>query len=183
MSLHSLHHMSRNFKLWHMNQRLARQLMRKNITQQYGEYTLTIGNVKHLKEIERLHMSLFREPMLNWLVWLYRFRASNLLSVALNAEGKVVGYECFMFNEAEIEDRILHEVYVGVSEEGKGIATALRKFSLETFNFGNICGISTVAGLHDIKALRSAQKAGFAITKQSLKPPGNYLFKALSLKR
>lgn len=183
MSLHSLQHLRRNFKLWNMNQHLARQLMRRNMTQQYGDYTLAIGQVKYLKDIERMHMSLFREPMLGWLVWLYRFRAPNLLSVALNKEGKLVGYECFMFNEVEVESRILHEVYVGVTEEGRGIATALRKFSIETYDFGNITGISTVAGLHDIKALRSAQKAGFAITKQSLKPPGNYLFKALSFKR
>lgn len=183
MSWHSIHHLSRNILLWNMNQRLSRQIKRKNITQQYGDYTLAIGQVKHLKEIERLHLSLFREPMLGWLVWLYRFRAQNLLSVALNSEGKVIGYECFMFNEAEINDHILHEVYVGVSEEGKGIATALRKFSIETYNFGNLNGISTVASVHDIKALRSAQKAGFAITKQSLKPPGYYLFKPLSLQR
>lgn len=183
MSWHSIQHLSRNIKLWNMNQHLARQLMRKNITQQYGEYMLAIGNVKYLKEIERLHTHLFREPMLNWLVWLYRFRAPQLLSMALNSKNELVGYECFMFNEAEIKDHILHEVYVGVSDEGKGIATALRKFSIETYDFGNIKGISTVASMQDIKALRSAQKAGYAITKQSIKPPGHYLFKPLSLKR
>lgn len=183
MSLHDVHHFSRNFKLWHLNQSLARQLMRKDISQQYGDYTLTLGSAKHLKDIERLHVHLFKKPMLNWLVWVYRFRASKLVTVALDKQGHVRGYECFMFNEVEIKDQILHEVYVGVLDEGQGLGTAMRKFSIETYNFGNLLGLSTVALDHDIKALRSAQKAGFAITKQSLKPPGKYLFKPLSLKR
>lgn len=183
MSWHSIQHLNHNFRLWRMNNVLARKLIRKNITQQYGDYTLTIGHVKYLKDIERLHACLFREPMLGWLVWLYRFQAPKLMSIALNAKGEVIGYECFMFNEVEVADRIIHEVYVGVTEEGKGIATALRKFSLETYDFGSVTGVSTVALMHDIKALRSAQKAGFAITRQSLKPPGHYLFKPLSLQR
>lgn len=183
MDWHGLHHLSRNFQLWRMNQSLGRQVMRREMQEQFGEYTLTFGSAKYLKEIERMHVRLFREPMLNWLVWLYRFRAANLMSIALDKQGRVRGYECFMFNEAEVADRIIHEVYIGVLDEGVGLATALRKFSIESYDFGNLQGVSTVAATHDIKALRSAQKAGFAITKQSLKPPGRYLFKPLSLKR
>lgn len=180
-----LHHLSHNIQLWKMNQSYARQIMRKHEDVQFGEYTFTTGRVKYLKEIQSLHAQLFRQPMLNWLVWLYRFRSPELVSVVLNKEGKVVGYECFMINAGELQDHILHGLYVGVSEElqGQGIATALRKYSIESYDFGNLTALSTVAVPGDIKALRSAQKAGYAIEKQSLKPSGHYLIKRLTIRR
>lgn len=185
MQLHDLHHFSRNIKLWQMNQKMARQIVRHVEPVQYGDYTITMGSLKHLKDIERAHAELFREPMLGWLVWLYRFRANDLVTVALNQQGELVGYECFMFNESEIKDLILHEVYIGVHEQyqGKGIATAMRKFSISSYEFGNLSGLSTVAVDNDIKALRSAQKSGFSIQKHSLKPPGYYMYKALFARR
>lgn len=185
MDLHGLHHLRRNVSLWRMNNSLAKTVMRHDLEKDYDGYRLCKASVQQLKEIETLHVSLFREPMLGWLVWVYRFQASKFISVALDRDGKVAGYECFMFNEVEIDDRILHEVYIGVREDagGKGLATALRRYSLECFDFGTLNGISSVASLSDIKALRSAQKAGFAITRQSLKPPGHYLFKPLTLRR
>ncbi|HIX58024.1 MAG TPA: GNAT family N-acetyltransferase [Candidatus Anaerobiospirillum pullistercoris] len=179
------HHMTHSFKLWSLNHKLARRIHRKKESQTFGDYTFVVGSARYLKDIQGLHFHLFRQPMLNWLIWLYRFSSENLVSLALDKDGKVVGYECFMFNEVEIQDRILHEVYVGVTDEhqGKGVATALRKFSINSYDFGNLKGLSTVALNNDIKALRSAQKAGYGITKQSLKPPGQYLFKALTEER
>lgn len=180
-----LHHLSHNLRLWQMNQKYARQIVRQHDEEQFGEYTFCTGRVKYLKQIQSLHLQLFREPMLNWLVWLYRFRSPELVSLALDKEGKVIGYECFMMNEGEIKDHILHGVYVGVHADlqGKGIATALRRYSIKTYDFGNLTGLSTVALANDIKALRSAQKAGYAIEKQSLKPSGHYMFRRLTLKR
>lgn len=180
-----LHHFSHNIQLWKMNQRYARHIMRHHETEQFGEYTFATGKVKYLKEIQILHSQLFRVPMLNWLVWLYRFRSPELVSVVLDKEGKVVGYECFMLNEGEIEQHILHGLYVGVhpSLQGKGIATALRRYSIRTYDFGNLNALSTVSDMSDIKALRSAQKAGYGIEKQALKPPGHYLVKHLTLGR
>lgn len=185
MQMHDLHHFSRNIKLWQMNNKLSRKIIRHVEPQQFGEFTITMGSLKHLKEIERVHAELFREPMLGWLVWLYRFRANDLLTVTLNAKGELVGYECFMFNECEIKDLILHEVYIGVHEhyQGQGIATAMRKFSIASYEFGNLSGISTVAIDNDIKSLRSAQKSGFSIQRHSLKPPGYYLYKPLFARR
>lgn len=180
-----LHHMTHSLRLWHINHKLARRIHRKKESQTYGDFTFVVGEPRYIKDIQSLHCSIFRQPMLNWLVWLYRFDMENLVSLILDKEGKVIGYECFMFNEVEIKDQILHEVYVGVLPEyqGKGLATALRKYSIESYNFGNLKGLSTVAVTNDIKALRSAQKAGYAITKQSLKPPGQYLFLALTEER
>lgn len=180
-----LHHFKEHLRLWQMNQHCARRIVRKHSTEQFGELTFCTGQVKYLKEIQALHLRLFRVPMLNWLVWLYRFRSPQLLSLVLNQEGKVVGYECFMINESEVSANILHSVYVGVDEayQGKGVATALRSFSVRTYDFGNLSALSTVASTNDIKALRCAQKAGYAIEKASLKPPGHYLVHHLTLGR
>lgn len=176
-SLHEIQHFKHNVRMWRMNHIASKKIIRKGESKQFGEYTFTFGQAKHLKEIEALHLRLFRQPMLGWLSWVYRFHAKDLLSVVLDKEGKVVGYECFMFNEVEIADNIIHEVYVGVDSalQGKGIATALRKYSIASYDFGNLRAVSTVALRNDIKALRSAQKAGFAIIKQSLKPVGHYM--------
>ena len=100
-----LHHIREHLRLWQMNQHCARRVMRKHNTEQFGELTFCTGQVKHLKEIQALHLRLFKVPMLNWLVWLYRFRSPQLVSLALNKEGKVVGYECFMA-EAEFRGRV-----------------------------------------------------------------------------
>ena len=180
-----MHHLTEHIRLWQMNQRAARRVMRKPLTEQFGELTFCPGQVKHLKEIQALHLRLFKVPMLNWLVWLYRFRSPQLVSLALDPHGKVVGYECFMINESELQANILHSVYVGVDEayQGKGVATALRSYSIRTYDFGNLNAVSTVAGTNDIKALRCAQKAGYAIAKASLKPPGHDLVRRLTLGR
>ncbi len=172
-----LHHLKHNVKLWHLNHRLAKGISRKCASEQFGDFTFTVGSAKYLKEVQALHLALFRQPMLPWLVWVYRFHAPQLMSLVLDKEGRVAGYEGFMFNEAEVNDNYIHEVYVGVHEslQGQGLATALRRYSINSYNFGNLAGISTVAINNDIKALRSAQKAGYAIIKQSLKPSGHYL--------
>lgn len=180
-----LHHFSHNIQLWKMNHKCAGKIMRHYMEEQYEDYTFATGSIKYLKQMQMLHAELFRVPMLNWLVWLYRFRSPELVSVALDKEGNLVGYECFMFNEGEVKENILHGLFVGVTErvQGKGIATALRRFSIKTYDFGNLNALSTVALVDDIKALRSAQKAGYGIEKQSLKPSGHYLVKHLTLGR
>ena len=180
-----LHHFSHNVQLWKMNQKYARQIMRRQDPEKFGDYTFVTGKVKYLKEVQSLHSQLFRVPMLNWLVWLYRFRSPELVSLVLDKENKVVGYECFMLNEGEIEHHILHSLYVGVhpSLQGQGIATALRRWSIASYDFGNLNALSTVADMNDIRALRSAQKAGYGIEKQALKPPGHYLVRHLTIAR
>lgn len=180
-----LHHLSHNVQLWKMNQKYARQIMRRHEPEKFGDYTFVTGKVKYLKEVQSLHSQLFRVPMLNWLVWLYRFRSPELVSLVLDKENKVVGYECFMLNEGEIEHHILHSLYVGVhpSLQGQGIATALRRWSIASYDFGNLNALSTVADMSDIRALRSAQKAGYGIEKQALKPPGHYLVRHLTIAR
>ena len=83
-----------------------------------------------------------------------------------------------MFEESEISEKILHELYVAVDPEyqDKGIATALRRYSVRAYaQKRTLKGLSTLARPHDIKALRTAQSAGYAITKAAAKPYAYYL--------
>ena len=67
--------------------------------------------------------------------------------------------------------------------QGQGLSTKLRQYSISCYDFGVLSAISTVAGVDDIKAIRSAQKAGFVIVKASAKPPGHYMVRSLMKKR
>ena len=161
--------------------KLARKL-RRNIVRKDNNLTFKAGETKYLHQIENLHISLFRQPLVPWLVWIYRFCAKELVSVVVDENDKVVGYDLFMFEPSEIKDNIIHEVYVGVSSEyqDRGIGLKLRQYSIECYDEGRLSGISTLAAFDNIKALRTAQRAGFAITKTSAKPVAHYLFRYLS---
>ena len=73
------------------------------------------GKRDDLKKIVALHNSLYSRPFLEWLLMLYRNRASELISVATDEKGEIVAYDMFMFEPSEMNDNILHELYVGVS--------------------------------------------------------------------
>lgn len=143
--------------------------------------TFRRGARDDLKKIVALHNSLYPRPFLDWLLMLYRYKASELISVATDEKGEIVAYDLFMFEPSEIKDNILHELYVGVapSYQGEGIAGSLRKYSASCYDNGCLCGLSTLAPFSNVKALRSAQKAGYAITKASAKPAAYYLFRYL----
>ena len=93
----------------------------------------------------------------------------------------VIGYDLFFFQPSEKNKKVIHELYVGIRTEyqDRGLGVKLRQFSAKCYDEGYLDGISTLASVDNIKALRTAQKAGFAITKMSAKPVAHYLFKNL----
>lgn len=168
------------------NMKRARRI-RRDLTEQatVGEgeiLTFKRGDAKYLKQIENLHLELFRQPLYPWLVWLYRFRASELVSVVVDGNDRVIAYDLFFFQPVEANEKVIHELYVGVSfkYQDKGIGVKLRQYSSKCYDEGYLDGISTLAAFDNIKALRTAQKAGFAITKTSAKPLAHYLFRHLT---
>ena len=183
--LHTLHHVKRDFKLWQLNKSLAVGIRNLDLELKDGDFTFTHATTSMLKELEALHHVLFRVPLISWIRWFYKIRCEQLVSVVLNKEGKVIGYDMFIFNEGEVKDFILHEPFVGVDPayQGQGLSTKLRQYSISCYDFGVLSAISTVAGVDDIKAIRSAQKAGFVIVKASAKPPGHYMVRSLMKKR
>lgn len=182
---HYLEHVRRDFKLWKMNMDKSRNI-RKFLQKEDDNFLYRAGSAADLKAIEHLHFSLFRGPMVNWLHWVYKFRAPELMSVIVDKKtNKVIGYDLYMFNESELKDRYIHEQYLGIDPnyQGKSLSVSLRKFSIECYNFGVLYGVSTLANLDDIKAIRSAQKAGFAIKKLSVKPRAHYMVYPLTVYR
>ncbi len=155
--------------------------LRADLVKNEDELLFRRGERGDLKKIVALHNSLYSRPFLDWLLKLYRLKASELISVAVNRQGKLVAYDLFMFEPAEIKENILHELYVGVDPayQNQGIAGRLRKYSAECYDQGRVNGLSTLAPFSNVKALRSAQKAGYAITKASAKPAAYYLFRYL----
>ncbi len=175
------HHLQHDFKLWQLNLRLSRHL-RGPFRREEDGFIYASGALRYLKDVEKLHMQLFRKPLLGWLTWVYRFRAAQLMTLLLSPSGELVGYSLCMFNAAEASEHIVHEVYVGIAPtyQGRGLSIKLRRAVAESYNHGHLSAISTLAGVDDIKALRSAQKAGYAITKFSAKPPAHYLVHPLT---
>ena len=174
---HQLEHLNRDLKLWRMNIRMSRQIRRQDELSEDG-LIYRPGRAEDLKQIDELHIRVFRQPMVGWIRFVYRFRAPQLIGVVTDGDGQLVGYDAFMFNEVEYRERIIHEQYVAVAPayQGKGISTKLRRYSIASYDDGFLTGVSTLAQEHDIKALRSAQKSGYAITKMSAKPKAYYLF-------
>lgn len=179
--LHSLEHRMRGFALFRENLRRSRGI-RRDLAGQCGELSFRRGRRSDLKRVEQLYNCVFRIPMPGWLRWVYMFRAPELMSVAESRDGSLAGFDLFMFQEAEFGQGIVHELYVAVAPawQGQGVSTKLRRYSARCYDQNVLRGISTLAPFDDIKALRSAQGAGFAITKASAKPPAHYLFMALS---
>ena len=168
--LHELAEKAVHMKNIRFNMKRAYKI-RRDLTEQVevgegGTLTFKRGEAKYLKQIENLHLELFRQPLYPWLVWLYRFRA----------------YDLFFFQPVEANQKVIHELYVGVEYkyQDKGIGVKLRQYSSKCYDEGYLDGISTLAAFDNIKALRTAQKSGFAITKTSAKPLAHYLYKHLT---
>ncbi|MBQ2382359.1 MAG: GNAT family N-acetyltransferase [Succinivibrio sp.] len=179
--VHRLSEQAERVKLVTYNLKRAHSGLRKELEEKDGDFTFKTGSSKYLKQIENLHIGLFREPLYPWLVWLYRFKAHELMSVIVDKDDNVIGYDLFFFQPSEKNEKVIHELYVGVKTEyqDRGFGVKLRQFSSKCYDDGYLDGISTLASLDNIKALRTAQKAGFAITKMSAKPVAHYLFKNL----
>lgn len=176
MSNERFDHLKHDISLWSFNMRMSKRIKRHEVRVEDG-FTFKPADASLLPQIEKLHLQLFRKGLLGWLRWVYRFRAPELISVIVNDKGELVGYDAFMFNTAEAGECIIHELYVGIAPEyqGQGLAVKLRRYSKDCYDHGVLRAVSTLASLDDIKALRTAQKAGFYITKRSAKPPAHYL--------
>ncbi len=177
-----LEHLRHDWSLWLFNLQQCRGLIRQRHRVCADGFTFAPATTRQLPAVEELYRQLFGRPLLGWLHWVYRFRAAALISVLQNSDGAVIGFDAFMFNRAEEGAGIIHELYLGIAPayQGQGLAVKLRRYSLDTYNHGSLKAVSTLAALNDLKALRTAQHAGFYIAKRSAKPPAHYLIYNLS---
>lgn len=178
---HNISERFEKFRVYKYNLERSKKI-RNDYVMVEGNLTFKPGAVKYLKQVENLHLELFRFPLYNFLVWIYRFRASQLMSVVVDENDKVIAYDLFMFQPSEKDTKVLHELYVGVAYkyQDKGIGVKLREYSSKCYDQGYLDGLSTLAAFDNIKALRTAQKSGYAIVKTSVKPLAHYLFKHLT---
>ena len=98
-------------------------------------------------------------------------------NIALIPALRKAGYEIYYIGSyTGIEKKLIEDYNVPYF----GIATGkLRRYSADCYDGGMLSGLSTLAPFSNVKALRSAQKAGYAITKASAKPAAYYLFRYL----
>lgn len=178
-----LEHLRHDWSLWRFNLQQCRGLMRKReVVRSEDGFTFAPAAARQLPAVEDLYRQLFGRPLLGWLHWVYRFKAAELISLLQSPAGEIIGFDAFMFNRAEEGAGIIHELYLGIAPawQGQGLALRLRRYSLSCYNHGSLKAVSTLAALDDIKALRTAQRAGFYIAKRSAKPPAHYLIYNLS---
>ena len=178
--MHNIEEMKAHLKLILKNLSYARKI-RKKYVKTDNCITFRPARRSDLIKIKRLLETLFGMQLLPWLKKIYFFRCSELCSVAVDENDNLIGYDLYFFEPSEYSKKIIHELYIGVDEnyQHKGIAVRLRQYSASCYEDGVITGISTLARHGNINALRSAQKAGFGILKESVKPRAYYMFKAL----
>lgn len=178
--LHMLGETVSHMKVFRLNLKRARGI-RSDLSISDGGFTYKRGGSSYLREIELLHIALFGAPLLGFLRFIYRFCAPELMSVVVDENDKLIAYDLFFFEPSEIELNVLHELYVGVRADyqNRGIGVKLRRYSASCYENSSLEGLSTLAHFDNIKALRSAQKSGYAITKKSAKPPAYYLYRPL----
>lgn len=179
--IHSISEKFAHLKIIRWNCSVTKSLIRCYDEKAYGDYTFKPGSFKYLKQIAKLHGELFPMPLLSWLYWIYLLKSRQLCSVAVDRDDNLIAYDLYLFEKAEYQQNYIHELYLGVRKEyqHQGIAVQLRLYSAASYDNGSLSGISTLAAFNNISALRSAQKAGFGIIKESVKPRAYYMFKPL----
>ncbi len=158
--------------------------LRKALSVSEDGLVFRAGKASDVDKVELLYRELFGKSFLGWLKILYKLSARNFMSVIENESGEIIGFDLFMFEPSELKDNYLHALYIGIAQkyQQKGLSSKLRKYSIDCYNEGRVKGISTLAPFNNVRALRLAQKNGFAITKTSAKPLAYYLFRYLSTK-
>ncbi len=179
--LHRIGETISHMKLVRLNLKRARGI-RSDYSMTEDGFTYKRGGSEYLREIELLHIALFGQPLLGFLRLIYRFMARELMSVVVDDKGRLIAYDLFFFEPSELDKNILHELYVGVRSDyqNRGVGVKLRRYSASCYDNSSLEGLSTLAHFDNIKALRSAQKSGYAIQKKSAKPPAYYLYLPLN---
>lgn len=140
----------------------------------YGPVTIEGTNSAGLREIQKLHAHLRGGRKLNlWRLGLLLAIGNRLCPVAKDDCGNIVGFQLLYFREMEWRQSILHEAFIGVYPEyrGVGVSTSMRQHSCRHFqNASLVVGISSQAQISNIASLRSAEQAGFVVHS---KPTGH----------
>ena len=129
----------------------------------HGEYQIRAFKRSEWYELTRSYaMAAGTEmPLFNRLV-LY-LCGGRLCVVAVNKNNWPVGFDHFYFNDHDLRDSTVHEGYVAVvpAHERQGLASALRRHSIEHFRRAGLVGITTRISHDNAGSMISAKKCGF----------------------
>ena len=98
--MHNLSERYDKFKVFRYNVKRSKDI-RNDYSFTEDGLTFKRGENKYLKSIQNLHLELFRQPLYPFLVWLYRFRMRELVSVVVDENDNLIAYDLFMFQPVE----------------------------------------------------------------------------------
>tara|TARA_B100000963_G_scaffold335202_1_gene329110 strand:- start:601 stop:1161 length:561 start_codon:yes stop_codon:yes gene_type:complete len=147
-------------------------------SKQIGKFVIEPGCKKDLKDISILHKSLRDGRDLNiWRKILYRGMGKKLIFLLKDSNKRVIGFEMFYFKDYEIENRIIHEAFIGIDKEYRqnNLSVHLREYSINHFSNTNLTAISTNIPAKNKPSIISAKKSGFKLCKERIEK-GDYQF-------
>lgn len=128
----------------------------------------------HLAEVDRVH-NVLRGLPLSWnrRYYLYAFGEKMCGIVRRKAVPcSIVAFQLLYFRRPESGCGVIHEAYIGVMPEfrGMGIATNLRRFTTGHLRKAGVKKVSSQVDQENVPSLRSALKVGFEISGQAEGP-------------
>jgi len=167
------------FKFLVRNLDASRQL-KKHQEATHNEYVFTGLPKDRVDEFDQLHQLVREGRKLSfWRKTLYRLRGESLCTVAINQNHNLAGFIIYYFREEEIPKSIIHEAFAGIApqDRGKGLATALTRYSLDQFNNQNLIGVSGYVEKNNLVSVKMLERVGYEIVDDPDDPENNsYVF-------
>ncbi len=137
-----------------------------------GEFCIESCQKSDFNHVSKLHKLLRDGRGLNfWRKVLYKSKGKKLMFLIKDINKKIIGFQMFYFKEDEIENKIIHEAFIGIKREfrGNNLSAELRKYSIEHFSKTGLSAISTNIPTNNEPSKTSAQKSGFKLHKEKTK--------------
>lgn len=142
----------------------------------FNSYTFVGLPRDRINELDKLHRLVRESRGLNfWRKTFYKNQGSKVCGVVINEHDQLVGFNYYYFRESELLDNIIHEAFLGVSpnERGKGLATALQRYTLDQLSTQPLIGVSGNVEKANLPSIKMLQRVGYDF-KDDPHDPANY---------
>ncbi len=146
-------------------------------TTAYNNYLLTGLTKNRINELDQLHRTVRDGRGLNfWRKLFYRYRGTSVCGTVINKKNQLVGFNYYYFRNNESEEKIIHEAFLGIApqERGKGIATALQKYTLEQLSRQPLTGVSGYVEKTNLASIKMLQRVGYDFDDDPRDPENNF---------
>jgi hypothetical protein len=98
----------------------------------------------------------------NWRKIMYYLFGSRLVIVAQDKYGRILGFQLLYFRSHEVSQRMLHEAFIGILPEYRGLKLSqhLRKYSIRHFMNTPIRAITSQINIENTPSIKSALASG-----------------------